>query len=271
MSEGEMVQRLFAVVLVAALAIKAQATTANFDGLTAGTEYAAGSLFSSGGLDFDVLFGLDPLKVTAVGSAPHNPYFAGNYLNLTSSDLLNANLPTGASQIQFDFYESSPAVAFVVNGSWFDYSQLPETINGVSVTKVLPANGWGAIIATGGINSFVVDGTDFLIDNLSATLSAGLPGDYNKNQIVDAADYVLWRKILNTPSGYNSWRSNFGIAGMGVGSGMRVAAFAVPEPFALALVLLALPWFVVITRGRRSAHHEYAGTHIFVCRRSNDS
>jgi hypothetical protein len=57
---------------------------------------------------------------------------------------------------------------------------------------------------------------------------AGLPGDYNQNNVVDAADYVLWRKTLGTTgvpafSGadgdgdtiidqddYNVWRQNFG-------------------------------------------------------------
>ncbi len=265
-----MVRRLFVMLLVAALGSKVWANTANFDALPTGAAYAAGSLFSNGGLDFDVLFGLDSLKVASVGSSPPNPSFAGNYLDLTSSVLLNVNLPTGASQIQFDFYESSPAVAFVVNGSWFDYSQLPETINGISVTKVLPANEWGRIIATGGINSFIVDGTDFLIDNLSATLLAGLAGDYNKNQVVDAGDYVLWRKLLNTPSGYNSWRSNFSAAGMDAESGTSVAAFAIPEPPTLAMVLLGFPWFVAIPRRRRSAHHEYVGTHTFCCGHGNN-
>ena len=68
-----------------------------------------------------------------------------------------------------------------------------------------------------------------------------LTGDYNSNGKVDAADYVVWRKALNTttvlpndPTGgtigttqYNTWRANFG-NGSGAGSGA-----AVPEPTAL--------------------------------------
>ena len=38
----------------------------------------------------------------------------------------------------------------------------------------------------------------------------GLPGDYNQNNSVDAADYVLWRKTINTPAAYDTWRANFG-------------------------------------------------------------
>ncbi len=49
-------------------------------------------------------------------------------------------------------------------------------------------------------------------------------GDYNKNSVVDAADYVLWRKggpLENDPTtgvqpaDYDYWRSRFGIAGLG--------------------------------------------------------
>ena len=87
-------------------------------------------------------------------------------------------------------------------------------MNGVSITHSLPTNSnWGSITATGNINTFFIVGTDFLVDNLNATLLAGLSGDYNKNHVVDAGDYALWRKNLNSRSGYNSWRSNFGAVG----------------------------------------------------------
>ena len=38
-----------------------------------------------------------------------------------------------------------------------------------------------------------------------------LPGDFDASGVVDAADYVVWRKVNGTPAGYNLWRSNFGI------------------------------------------------------------
>ena len=40
--------------------------------------------------------------------------------------------------------------------------------------------------------------------------AAGLPGDFNNNGTVDAADYVVWRKTDGTPADYNTWRTNFG-------------------------------------------------------------
>ena len=119
-----MTQRLLIAVLFALICAPAQANTANFNALTAGTSYAAPALFSNGGLDFDVLFSLGNLNVSAV-SGQVNPSFAGNYLKLTSNTALNVNLPTGASQIQFDFIRNNSATAIVANGGWLDVTQIP--------------------------------------------------------------------------------------------------------------------------------------------------
>jgi T5SS/PEP-CTERM-associated repeat protein len=83
-----------------------------------------------------------------------------------------------------------------------------------------------------------------------------LPGDYNANGTVDAADYVVWRHTLGqsgiglaadgtgpfgTPDGlvnqfdYQFWRSHFG---QGLGSSTSVQA-AVPEPAAWVLLMFA--------------------------------
>ena len=47
------------------------------------------------------------------------------------------------------------------------------------------------------------------------TLAAApsLPGDFNHDGTVDAADYVVWRKTDGTPAGYNTWRTHFGQTG----------------------------------------------------------
>ena len=47
-----------------------------------------------------------------------------------------------------------------------------------------------------------------------------LPGDFNHDGTVDAADYIVWRKTDGTPAGYNTWRANFGQPA-GSGSGRR--------------------------------------------------
>jgi hypothetical protein len=59
----------------------------------------------------------------------------------------------------------------------------------------------------------------------------GIPGDYNNDGAVNAADYVVWRKNIGTQDGYNLWRTNFGRTS---GSGSLVEG-AVPEPSLLAV------------------------------------
>src|SRR5262245_21022783 len=144
-----MTRRLFAAIFVATFCAQAQGNLANFNALTAGTAYTAPALFSNGGLDFDLMFGLNSLNVLAVRGQV-NPSFTGNYLKLTPNNGLNVNLPTGASQIQFDFIQNSAATALVVNGGWLDLSQIPGTVNGVTVTHSLPTkSNWGSIAASG--------------------------------------------------------------------------------------------------------------------------
>jgi hypothetical protein len=81
---------------------------------------------------------------------------------------------------------------------------------------------------------------------------AGLPGDFNGDGKVDAADYVIIRKQnsdITTGTGlanYTTWRTNFGNGGPGSGSGLNGGA--VPEPCSLVLLLLGS----VATASRRS-------------------
>jgi hypothetical protein len=75
-----------------------------------------------------------------------------------------------------------------------------------------------------------------------------IPGDFNFDGYVDAADYVVWRKGLGTTytqSDFDVWRANFGRAVPGAGAGAGVgdsgdASTAVPEPSAILLAILGL-------------------------------
>src|SRR4051812_8039958 len=79
-------------------------------------------------------------------------------------------------------------------------------------------------------------GKDVVLIGLG-TESVSIPGDYNNNGKVDAADYVLWRKSPGSfggdPAGYTTWRTNFGLPGAGSGLGTA----AVPEPHSVALLI----------------------------------
>lgn len=94
----------------------------------------------------------------------------------------------------------------------------------------------------------------------------GLPGDYNNNNVVDAADYALWRNSVGqaitlpndtTPSSvtqadYDVWRANFGKTPAASGAGAVVGA-AVPEPASFMLLLVAALGPIATRRGARRA------------------
>ena len=102
-------------------------------------------------------------------------------------------------------------------------------------------------------------GVFYTSTSVTLKVVAGIPGDYNDNGTVDAADYVLWRKggplanEVDTPgtvggADYTEWRARFGSHG---GSGaVTVSQSAVPEPANSVLLLTAAVW---IFRRRRSA------------------
>ncbi len=79
---------------------------------------------------------------------------------------------------------------------------------------------------------------------LTVPVEDGLPGDFNTDGKVDAADYVVWRKGLDTlytPDDYDDWRANFGATAPGAGTVAGQAA-AVPEPAAIILLAALLPF-----------------------------
>jgi hypothetical protein len=88
--------------------------------------------------------------------------------------------------------------------------------------------------------------------------AAGLPGDYNDNGTVDAADYVLWRnggpllyEVHNPGSvsaeDYTEWRARFGNPNPGGGSGLGDGG-AVPEPAMFWLFAVGLMAAPILTR-----------------------
>ena len=108
---------------------------------------------------------------------------------------------------------------------------------------------------------------DFYLDNIRALGSPALPGDYNGNQLVDAADYAVWRDTQNQtgtglpadgtgpggmPDGvvngldYDFWRTRFGNIGPSASS---QGTNFVPEPSALPFLLS-----VSLIRCRKSLH-----------------
>jgi hypothetical protein len=73
-----------------------------------------------------------------------------------------------------------------------------------------------------------------------------LPGDYNLDAVVDAADFVVWRKNDGSAAAYDVWRANFGRTG---GSGSTTGG-AVPESTTVGIVAAGI---VALFTWRRTA------------------
>jgi hypothetical protein len=105
--------------------------------------------------------------------------------------------------------------------------------------------GGGGNNASGNYAKHVVD--EIRISDVS--LFPTLPGDFNDNGTVDAADYVVWRKGVIPPSHasetYDDFRAHFGesLSGAGVSVGGNV-----PEPTSVVLLGLAFGCATTVRR-----------------------
>lgn len=95
-----------------------------------------------------------------------------------------------------------------------------------------------------------------------------LPGDYDGNNVVDAADYTVWRDTMNQSGSslaadgnrngrvdaddYAIWKTNFGRTG-GAGSVFPTSGAAVPEPTTLLSAIVAA---VAILGSRRRLNRQ---------------
>jgi hypothetical protein len=136
------------------------------------------------------------------------------------------------------------------DGRDFEGELLPETQGYYFDWQFEPANdgklkwtGWVAWLG-GRIEVSTIDG--------GASLVPTVPGDYNRNGSVDAADYVMWRDELADgglgyadgnqdgtvdTADYDIWKANFGLT---PASAAALAGGTVPEPATLALLLAGL-------------------------------
>jgi hypothetical protein len=167
-------------------------------------------------------------------------------------------------------------------GGWAQTSPtsgaLSET-NLTSSTTLAP----GASAAIGTIGAFTSAAAQAGL-SLQFALSQGLSGpagDYNHNGVVDAADYVIWRKTDGSPAGYTAWRTNFGLTGGGAESTFRVGSIvfdtsagagagiglsSVPEPGTGWLFVLGFGG-VLVLGSRRSASSRWQPVSAQACPR----
>lgn len=100
------------------------------------------------------------------------------------------------------------------------------------------------------LNSVDATGEDWFSSGASLKLHLSIPGDFNLDGVVEAADYVLWRKNGGSLSQLAIWRTHFGqTAGSGSSSSVNAAA---PEPSTQLMLVLA----ATCVYSRRSRPHK---------------
>lgn len=83
------------------------------------------------------------------------------------------------------------------------------TFTNVSITGLLPVPNLANELPSPS-NVAISSFTNATI-NITWSQPPRLPGDFNADGVVDAADYVVWRSSDGSPSGYDAWRSSIGV------------------------------------------------------------
>ena len=100
------------------------------------------------------------------------------------------------------------------------------------------------LIPLGNGLSYYEDATSI---SIVAAASESLPGDFNFDGTVDAADYVVWRKNSGSEIEYTEWRENFGEPGEPLNAFGAENVHGVPECTTVGLVGLAA-WLLPLWR-----------------------
>jgi sulfatase modifying factor 1 len=150
---------------------------------------------------------------------PHNLTFEAPGESLQFWDLHFTGSLAEPAHVTFYFDQSLVATGLPI-GIWhFDnqvgWEYLGGTIQGNSITVT--------------VNGF----SPFALGAAPGSTGPQLEGDYNNDNIVNGADYVLWRKNGGTQTQFDIWRSHFGNA---AGSGSSIESASVPEPSTLLLL-----------------------------------
>jgi hypothetical protein len=174
------------------------------------------------------------------GNSPANVIFGGN-VNISPTGGLNMELAGITKGAGYDSLtiagvaSLSGALSVSLLGGYvptfgdvFEIISADDGIDGTFDHETLPVLGGGLLF-------------DVIYESDAVKLAvAGLPGDFNYDGTVDAADYILWRKVISStpvPMTYQTWRNNFNTSLPGSGG----SAPSVPEPTSLPLLLALLP------------------------------
>lgn len=230
---------------------KAWALSADFDDLLSGTRYIEGDTITSRGLDFEVVPFGGPSSVVVVSSFG-NSIGDGYELLLGNTIGLDFALPEATGQVTLLYDEFGPFSGIEVNGQLaIPPNGLADldgtTLGGVSLTVAPSGNesNQGILAATGQIDSFVIGGSEFAIDDVNYL--SPLLGDYNVDGRTDGEDFLMWQRG-SSPNSFSSY--DLGVWQIYFGQSLESSSLAVPEPSAATLLLLGCAVDFASTRAR---------------------
>jgi autotransporter-associated beta strand protein len=175
-----------------------------------------------------------------------NTYSGGTTLNGGTLDLetASATLGTGNVLVNGGTLDISSGVANAIANS-AQLSIAGGLVNlGAGINEIIGSLLLGGVPQAAGTYGAVGSGAtnqDNTYFSGTGILTIGLTGDYNSDGVVDAADFVMWRKTNpGNIAMYNDWRQNFGssLSGSGgnaLGGGGNAS---VPEPTTASLLCL---------------------------------
>lgn len=173
-----------------------------------------------------------------------------NYLADPGDEAVTSTSSSSAIRVH-SVLQDDGAVAVMILNTGTTAADIDVSINGATLsesgTRYSTA---GAGITTTPIadlgNSFTVTGMPGRTNYLFVIpVDVSLPGDFNDDGIVDAADYTVWRDTIGTPEKYAEWKQHFGQPGAGS------ASASVPEPGALSPTVAAMLLGLACGRRRR--------------------
>ena len=201
--------------------------------------------------------------ILAVGHADAITNCCGHY-TATDGTLGSGDVTVNSTATRLEIESSLAAINVIANtatlslagGGSLAFADLGFAELGASINEVVGGLILGGIAQTNpGTYGSSLSGATFQDDEyfsgagLLTLTPAGQAGDHNGDGIVDAADYVVWRKGLDSsggaPAGYDAFFENFGEGGAGSGG-----TAGVPEPTTLVLLGLIVPYALTTRRSR---------------------
>lgn len=239
----------------------AGAVTINNTGILSGSGIATGALaVATGG---HVAPGPNAVSTTGVLTVGDTTFNSGSFLDIE----LGGTVFNPGTQVDFDRLA-------IVNGG-VGTAAFAGTLNVSLVNGFIPAvnDAFHIVTADGSLTGTFTEnlpvlsgGNTWQVNYLTNYVElkvvagpAGVPGDYNNNGTVDAADYVLWRNggplqnqvddpMVVNDQDYVEWRARFG--NTAPGSGSLSDSGAVPEPTTALLAAFAITALLASSRKR---------------------